>query len=307
MTGFVSLLLLGLLAFQATLSPGLKAPQHPGEDRVVQIGPGDAQELEPWSPHQPPKVSAFRRHLERELPRDDRGRWYITIFVTPEGEQSRRLIRDLQTHPSLRVLAQWADVQQIDFSEPVNRARWREQRVTQSPTILVYPRADHPTLPFRCVTAQQGYGGDAEMLARRIYSAIRTIYQKYGAIEQCPGPWCPSPQPDRPDVRPWEPQPWNPDGYQPFRPDRYPQPAPLPDVDEAQPPSPVTGWFDPGIVALAVVLLCVACGVYFFVKRDLKRDLWYATHLDRDRGSDADRGDAEPSPSSKRTRRKTGG
>jgi hypothetical protein len=110
------------------------------------------------------------------------------------------------------------------------------------PTVLLYANPDDPTFGrgapggWRYVYQGSGYGGDAEALARNIYESIRAEYKRRG-VEQCPGPYCPqpNPQPNLPDPNsPYQPQPVDP--YQPPRQPYTPWPAqPPPKMDQPLP------------------------------------------------------------------------
>lgn len=175
---------------------------------------------------QAPVPDAFAEHVMAQLPDDDRGQWYITIFAVPNSGDSALLLRDLQQAPALKALAAWGTINIVDYSTDAERARWKEAGIRHTPTVLVYPRPNHPKLPFRYALAQEGYGGDADRLARNIYSAVRKVYTKYNVEGPCPGPWCPNPQPN-PQPNP------SPTPYSPNAPNDWPPLMPVPEVPDA--------------------------------------------------------------------------
>ena len=186
------------------------------QDRATSISNGKAVVQQS---HLPDK---FANHVQAQLPADDRGQWYITVFSSPNSSVDALLRRDFRESPALKALADWGTVQIIDYTTEANRERWAALGVKYTPTVLVYPRPGHPRLQYRCAIAQEGYGGDADRLARSVYAAIRKIYTKYninGTTGPCPGPYCP--QPNQPN-RPWQPN--RPDN------DSWPPPVPVPNV-----------------------------------------------------------------------------
>lgn len=198
------------------LQDGVMVPKSGWKDNVAVIEQGGVQQITSFAADQ------FVSYMQSALPPDDRGQWYITVFVTDMAGDSRLLLRDLENAPALRVLSEWGTLQVIDYSTEANRQRWSKLKIRYTPTILVYPRPGHPRLEYKYAVAQEGYGGDADKLARNIFNAIRKIYKAQG-VADCPGPYCPSPR------FPYEPnQPHDP--YRPNQPtpNDWPQPAPLP-------------------------------------------------------------------------------
>jgi len=204
------LLLCGSVAFT---SGGVRVPEDGFADRVVSIESGEVVQ-------RAPAPDAFAEHVRSQLPPDDRGAWYITVFTVPNSGDSALLMRDIRESPALQALARWGTVNVIDYSTEAERERWKKAGIRYTPTVLVYPRPNHPRLPFRYVMAQEGYGGDADLLARNIYSAVRRVYTKYNIQGPCPGPYCP--QPNKPDVNPYTPN--N---------DNWPPMVPVPKVPDA--------------------------------------------------------------------------
>ena len=158
----------------------------------------------------------FAGYVRQALPPDDRGKFYITCYVTKDSQAAALLKRDFREHPALRAIGEWGTLQFFDWNREsaAEQARWRSFGVRYTPTIMVYPRPGHPTLPFKFVIASNGYGGDADILARQIYAGVRRLYTLF-APQQCPGPYCPTPQPHSP--QPHTPQP-----------NDWPAPEPLP-------------------------------------------------------------------------------
>lgn len=248
--------LIGAVDDAPVLLAGVKTPRDGFHDRVVQIGPNSVQELDRYDPGQ--ATTAFAEHLKSQLPADDRGLWYVTVFADTSDPASKRLIEDFRTNPSLRQLASWAKLEHVDFQQPADKARWKAWEIRKTPTVWVYPHPDNPRLPYVGAVVQSGYGGDAEMLARNVYAGIRSVYKKH-RIEDCPGPYCPTPNPYQPQPNPPPYQP-SPSPWRPIQPDDgFPMPPPLPVAPEVDNSGFSLAWVGELVhAALWLVLLVVS-------------------------------------------------
>jgi hypothetical protein len=207
--------------------------------------------------------AVFANFIGENLPPSDKGQFHIVLYVDQHSPESRLLLRDFQAHPSLAKLREWSKFIVIDRSEsPAAEARHMAQALDGAdiPTVMVMASPDHPkfgrdsSLGWKYAFAGSGYGGDAALLSRNIYDGLRNYYRDHGVpVEQCPGPYCPSPsQPTQPTQPNWPPpndNDWN-----------VPR---LPPLDESQPTSPLPSiswqppawvWFIAGVAAVVLLL-----------------------------------------------------
>lgn len=196
---------------------------------------------------------AFEAFLHQSLPEDDRGRFYVVAYVNRYDAMSKLLLRDFERNDSLRTLAQWGKFDVVDWSaSPAQRARIERTDPAALPSVAIYPHPDHPVYPFQWAAVHDGYGGDAGLLARNLYTQLRSFLIKYNpaAAGQCP-PWrpdCPTPTPRKP----YQPNPYRPD-------DDY-GPRPFPDTPELpagpeEPTDRAPGVSIPAVLVLGVVML----------------------------------------------------
>lgn len=212
----------------------------------------------------------FANFLGDQLPPSDRAKWYMTVYVDRLNDpESRLLLRDLDQHPALAKLKSWCKFQMVDrLAAPSQEARMLAQEIGQKgkpvPSVLVYANPDDPVFGtaakggWHYVYDGGGYGGDADMLARNLYEAIRKEYERRG-VSQCPGPYCPQPvQPNlpQPNPNPYQPGPYQPPPYQPA--DPWPQ-QPMPRMDEPLPGA------QPFPVATEYVLMAIAAALVGFI------------------------------------------
>lgn len=160
------------------------------------------------------------------LPPDDSGKFHMTIFTLPNCEQSNLLRRDIVQDPALNAIANWANTFYVDASLSSQQVRVREFRIEHTPTIVIYPPMNSRNFPYKEVYRCVGYNGQAEILARRIMSALQTFYDKYLPQK----PLLPGPVDPRP-VDPWLVVP-----DQPYQPNQ-----PWPDLDK----EPLPDWANP--------------------------------------------------------------
>ena len=193
-------------------SNGLVVPKEGFQDHVLRIGQdGTSEEL-------PGAGGGFAEFVAGQLPESDRAKWYLTVYVDQQDPESRLLLRDMQGHAALKNLAAWCKYQVIDRGvSPSGEARHAAQELQQQqpdvPLVLLYANPNHPvfgrdgpggwTYAFKAA----GYGGDADLLARNLYQAVRSHYRKHNVTEQCLGPYCPTPDKRKP-YRPATPDDW---------------------------------------------------------------------------------------------------
>jgi len=217
-------------------------------DRVEQLGSRDQ----------------FAEFIAGELPPSDRERWYLVIYTDVKADpESQQLVRDFQNHQGLRKLAAWCKFWAIDkrashSAEARHLAAELEAEGGRLPAILLYPSPNDPLLGrsqqrgWRYAYERAGYGGDADLLARNLYDAIRREYQQHG-IEQCPGPYCPQPD-SGPRTEPYQPD-WHRD--------------PLPRMDE-----PASGWSIPDIPPGTLVADFGAAGLVLLYRFGKQKKWW---------------------------------
>lgn len=178
----------------------------------------------------------FSNFLEDQLPPTDKGLFWCIFYHDDRSPESRRLLQDFEDHPSLRVLRDWSKFFVINRNEPPTGsgeitaayARHLAQALQESdiPTVLVLAHPENPVFgkdergKMSYVYAGSGYGGDAGLLARNIYTALVDYYRARGVpVEQCPGPYCPTPNTPRTPTtprRPWGPDSWDPPSLPPL-------------------------------------------------------------------------------------------
>jgi len=212
--------------------PGVIIPDAGFRERAAVVESNTVSELTPPDA----KFSGF---LTSQLPASDRSQFSMVAYVDRSDPESRRLLADLEQHPSLRILKNWCKFTVIEKGQSIAaEARHAAAKLAGSdiPALMVFADPRHPVFGeiegkpgnWRYAFQRAGYGGDAGLLARNIYDALVKHYQTYG-VEQCPGPYCPYPNPN-PDQPVWPPD------NRPVLPD-WNTPD-LPNLDE-QPPSPV--------------------------------------------------------------------
>ena len=247
--------MLAVAPFGQVHDGGVLPPTDGFRERAVAISQGgDTEVLTP-----PDRV--FSSFIGTQLPPSDKGQFYLVVYIDKKSAECRLLLQDFERHPSLKVLKDWAKYTVIDRGEtPSGEARHMAAALTEAdvPTILVSAHPDHPVFGkegrggWSYAFAASGYGGDAALLARNIYEGLRDHYAQHGVTEQCPGPYCPTPEPDRPEP------------YQPYRPtpntpNDWDTPS-LPRLDEQPTPFavgftvPAWGWFVLGVVVVIVLL-----------------------------------------------------
>lgn len=210
--------------------------------------------------------SVFANFIGENLPPSDKNQFHIVVYVDQHSPESRLLLRDFQQHPSLAKLREWSKFIVIDRSEsPASEARHMAQALDGAdiPTVLVMASPDHPKFGrdsqpgWKYAFAGSGYGGDAALLSRNIYDGLRNYYRDHGVpIEQCPGPYCPSPTEPRQPAQPNWPPPNDPQ-------DRDWDVPRLPPLDESSTsPTPSFSWQPPAwvwfIAGVAAVILLLA-------------------------------------------------
>ena len=241
---------------------GVKLPldSHQFRDRAVAIGQsGEVEQLTA-----PEKV--FGDFVSTQLPASDKSQFWLVAYVDSTDPESRQLLRDFEQHPGLKQLRQWAKWIEVDRQKsPAADARHVAQQLRHAdvPTIICVPHPGHPTFGaagaggWTEVYRRSGYGGDAGFLARNLYDAIRKTYQEH-SVSQCPGPYCPDPQP------PYQPTPIQPrPSPTPTPNDDWYVPAPL---DEPTPRTPAPFGIQLGWTHLAAVIVGVLVAA-FLVRR----------------------------------------
>ena len=262
-----TLLLIAVVATAALYPDGVILPQDGFGERAELVQPGGIQQLAGGA------QSEFASFVGSQLPPSDRAKWYMTVYVDRlEDPESRLLLQDLDRHKALAALKAWCKFQVVDKrGSPSDQARMLAAEIEALqkpiPTILIYPNPDDPVFGreaaggWRYTFQASGYGGDAESLARNIYDSIRSEYKRRG-VEQCPGPYCPQPNP-QPNPDPYLPQPNpNPPRYEPYRPPRDDwTPAPLPRMDqEPRPLDGLLGFSREELIVIGCVLLALFVG-----------------------------------------------
>jgi hypothetical protein len=220
-----------------------------------------------------PPDRVFAGFLGDQLPASDKSDWNMILYCdTKRDPESRMLKRDLDRHESLRILKDWCKYLEVDLgADPESqsaqaRAYAAKLDGAELPTLLVLSHPDHPvfgekgTSGWEYAFERAGYGGDAALLARDLFTGLQRTYQRHGVkgFGQCPGPDCPWDPDDRPRD-PWLP----PDN----RPDIRPSPdrdngwdtKPLPTLPDMPGGGGVMDWVDKyfwhGVTVLGIAYL----------------------------------------------------
>lgn len=244
MNRFVLVLVVLLLC---PLSP---VPSAPANAQVIRPRGGfrdQVQVLEFASPD--PQI----RSALDVLPPDDSGRWDCTLFLGSD-DASRRLENAIVSDPSLRAVAQWANVNTYRWSEPAQRERFQAYGILDDagrpslPTLVINPPYGSQTWPYAIAARQSGFGsepGAGRALAQFIIASVKGFCLRQNRAA-CPGPWCPvRPNVVEPDIEP---------NVLPFElPDLLPKLPTIPPVDVVPGDTAGSGAF-PAYPQIAVVV-----------------------------------------------------
>jgi hypothetical protein len=113
-------------------------------------------------------------------PKDDAGKWFVTVLTTKDCSACDQLKRDWASSPWLQALAKpgdpagsWAHYSVYDKNDPTQAFRWKAIKVTSFPTIIVQPPRSGIYGSPATVVYQDVYRGDPKLQAQSITTAIR--------------------------------------------------------------------------------------------------------------------------------------
>lgn len=182
-----------------------------------------------------------------QMPADDSDKWYVSIVGIKDCPACLSLKSDWTNDINLQSIAipgdgenSWAHLNYYQYEDTSQSWRWKDIEFSGFPAIIVQPPRNEQFGPVKdIVFFQSGYGGDPEILARKMLDAIKLRITKFPPTSPIRGP----PQEAVIGVDPpWDTNPQS-DPNRPLRPFR------VPDTPPKESPVPFPGWSIPAIFA----------------------------------------------------------
>jgi len=158
--------------------------------------------------------SATDRFVEAMAPpKDDSGKWYISVVGSSRSRTCERLKTDWTRDANLLAIANpgdparsWAHWHYYYYGDKSQAWRFENVKITHIPTVIVQPPRDGSYGdPSTVVCQLVGYNGDAANLAAKIRGSIRAYVAKLKAVQppatdtgRLTPPWTPAPKVDPP-------------------------------------------------------------------------------------------------------------
>jgi len=158
--------------------------------------------------------SATDRFVEAMAPpKDDSGKWYISVIGSSRSQTCARLKDDWARDANLLAIANpgdpsrsWAHWHYYHYGDKSQAWRFEKVKITHIPTVIVQPPRDGSYGdPSTVVCQLVGYNGDAASLAAKIRGSIRAYVAKLKTVQppatntgRLTPPWTPAPKVDPP-------------------------------------------------------------------------------------------------------------
>jgi len=158
--------------------------------------------------------SATDRFVEAMAPpKDDSGKWFITVVGSSRSRTCERLKTDWTRDANLLAIANpgdpsrsWAHWHYYYYGDKSQSWRLEKVKITHVPTVIVQPPRDGSYGdPSTVVCQLVGYNGDADAMAAKIRGSIRAYVAKLKASQppatdtgRLTPPWTPAPKVDPP-------------------------------------------------------------------------------------------------------------
>jgi thioredoxin-related protein len=134
----------------------------------------------------------------QKIPADDRNKFFVTLFTSPNCLACTELKQAFETDPWLKNLKEWSHFNVYDASNRSQDFRRKMFSVQSYPTIVIQSPNTYKYGAGIVILRETGFDGDANELSKRAVNALGTFLKR----KQIPCPLPVNPKPVTPNVLP---------------------------------------------------------------------------------------------------------